>query len=73
MEYILLALILGFILRLMHKKEGGIKLLIPTTIIAISSIYLFEDIRIAIGLIVMMLAIAFITRKLISQDMELVA
>ena len=73
MEYILLILIIGFIIRLMHKKEGGIKLLIPTAIVAVSSIYLFEDIRIAIGLIVMMLAIAFITRKILAQDMELVA
>ena len=73
MEYILLILITAFILRLMYKKEGGIKLLIPTTIITISSIYLFEDIRIAMGLIVMMLAIAFITRKIIVEDMEPVA
>ena len=73
MEYILLILITAFILRLMYKKEGAIKLLIPTTIITISSIYLFEDIRIAMGLIVMMLAIAFITRKILAQDMEPVA
>ena len=73
MEYILLILIIGFILRLMHKKEGGIKLLIPTAIVVISSIYLFEDIGIAMGLIVMMLAIAFITRKILIQDMEPVA
>ena len=73
MEYILLILIIGFILRLMNKKEGGIKLLIPTAIVVVSSIYLFEDIRIAISLTVIMLAIALITRKLITKDMELVA
>ena len=73
MEYILLILITAFIVRLMNKKQGGIKLLIPTAIVVVSSIYLFEDIRIALGLTVVILAIAFITRKLISQDMELVA
>ncbi len=36
MEYILLILITAFILRSMHKKEGGIKLLIPTAIVVVS-------------------------------------
>lgn len=73
MEYLALILILGFTLRLVYKKQTGIKLLMPTAIVVVSSIYLFEDIRIAISLTIIMLAIAFIIRKIVAQDRELVA
>ena len=68
MEYLALFLILGFILRLIYKKQTGIKLIIPTIIVIGSSFYLFEDFRIAISLIVVMLVIAFIARKVLASD-----
>ena len=68
MEYLALILILGFILRLIYKKQTGIKLIIPTIIVIGSSFYLFEDFRIAISLIVIMLIVTFIARKVLASD-----
>ena len=73
MEYLALFLILGFVLRLVYKKQTGIKLIIPTIIVVGSSFYLFEDPRIAISLIVIILLITYVGRKMVIFDRELAA
>lgn len=68
MEYLYLILLVGFTMRLMFKEVGGIKLVIPTIIIVISSILLFEDVRIAISISAVLLIIAFIARRIVIME-----
>jgi hypothetical protein len=52
----------------MFKKLGGIKLVLPTIVVIISATLLFEDIRIAISISMIMLVIAFIARRIVIAD-----
>jgi len=68
MEYLYLIILIGFTMRIMFKKLGGIKLVLPTIVVIISATLLFEDIRIAISISMIMLVIAFIARRIVIAD-----